>query len=199
MSTPGLTAAEGAAETRERILQTAYELFSHRGTRAVGVDTISAASGVAKMTLYRHFPSKDALILAFLERREERWTRAWLQAEATARATTPAGRMLAIFDVFGEWFVREDFEGCTFINVMLEVTERDHPVRRASVDALTAIRGFVAGLAAEAGAQDPAAVAAQWHLLMKGAIVAAGEGDRDAAARARQLGELLLAHLGIAV
>src|SRR6476620_2656428 len=131
---------------RERILDTAYELFSKHGTRAVGVDRIIAESGAAKMTLYRNFASKDELILAFLERREERWTRAWLQAGAEARAATPAGRLLAIFDVFGEWFAREDFEGCSFINVMLEVTDPEHPVRLASVQHLVAIRAYVAVL-----------------------------------------------------
>src|SRR5919107_6139337 len=88
---------------RERILHTAYELFSRHGTRAVGVDRIIAESGAAKMTLYRNFASKDELILAFLERREERWSRAWLQAEVAWRADTAAERMLAIFDVFGAW------------------------------------------------------------------------------------------------
>ena len=73
---------------RERILETAYELFSRYGTKAVGVDRIIAESGAAKMTLYRNFASKDELILAFLERREERWTRAWLQSEVEARADT---------------------------------------------------------------------------------------------------------------
>ncbi len=119
----------------------------------MGVDRIIAESGAAKMTLYRNFASKDELILAFLERREERWTRAWLQSEAEARADTPAGRLLAIFDVFGEWFEREDFEGCSFINVMLEVTDSEHPVRQASVKHLTAIRAYVADLAEQAG--DP--------------------------------------------
>ena len=74
----------GRPSARERILDTAYELFSRHGTRAVGVDRIIAECGIAKMTLYRNFPSKDDLILAFLERREELWTRAWLQAEAAA-------------------------------------------------------------------------------------------------------------------
>jgi AcrR family transcriptional regulator len=105
----------GAA--RERILETAYDLFSRSGTRAVGVDTIIAESGVAKMTLYRNFASKDDLILEFLRQRDERWTRAWLQAEVTEREERPGARMLAIFDVFGEWFERDDFEGCAFINV----------------------------------------------------------------------------------
>jgi AcrR family transcriptional regulator len=181
---------------RERILDTAYELFSRHGTRAVGVDRIIAECGVAKMTLYRNFASKDELILAFLERREERWTREWLQSEAQRRGSTPAGRMLAIFDVFDEWFGTEGFEGCSFINVMLEIVDPADPVRAATVRHLAAIRGFVAGLAAEAGIEDAEGVAHQWHILMKGSIVAAGEGDRGAARRAQELGALLLEHHG---
>jgi AcrR family transcriptional regulator len=188
-----------ATSGRERILETAYELFSRHGTRAVGVDRIIAESGAAKMTLYRNFASKDDLILAFLERREERWTRAWLQGEVEARADTPAQRLLAIFDVFGEWFVREDFEGCSFINVMLEVADADHPVRAASVRHLASIRAYVANLAEHAGvpAEQADAFARQWHILMKGSIVAAGEGDHDAGTRARELGALLLAARGV--
>jgi AcrR family transcriptional regulator len=184
---------------RERVLATAYELFSRHGTRAVGVDRIIAESGVAKMTLYRNFASKDELILAFLERRDERWTRAWLQAEVEQRAPTPAQRMLAIFDVFGEWFVRDDFEGCAFINVMLETADGQSPVRRACVEHLAAIRSFVHALASEAGVEDAEGVARQWHILMKGSIVAAAEGDRLAARRAAELGALLLAHHGVEV
>jgi AcrR family transcriptional regulator len=182
---------------RERVLETAYELFSKHGTRAVGVDRIIAESGVAKMTLYRNFASKDDLILAFLERREERWTRGWLQASVERRATTPAQRLLAIFDVFGEWFARDDFEGCSFINVMLELDDPRSPVRRESVRQLSEIRGFIGGLAKEAGVEDADAFARQWHILMKGCIVAAAEGDSKAGERARELGRLLLAHHGI--
>ena len=186
------------ASGRERVLQTAYELFSRHGTRAVGVDRIIEESGVAKMTLYRNFASKDELILAFLQRREAQWTRAWLQSEVPARADTPGGRLLAIFDTFGEWFCKEGFEGCSFINVMLEVAEPGHPVRAAAITHLATIRVFLAGLAEEAGVADPDAFARQWHILMKGSIVAAGEGDVHAAARARELGELLLERHGVA-
>ena len=143
------------ASGRERVLGTAYELFSRHGTRGVGVDRIIAESGVAKMTLYRNFASKDELILAFLERREERWTRDWLQAEVERRATAPAERMLAIFDMFGEWFATDDFEGCSFINVMLELPVAGHPVREACVRHLAEIRAFVAGLAEQAGDRGP--------------------------------------------
>jgi AcrR family transcriptional regulator len=182
---------------RDRILDSAYDLFSAYGTRAVGVDRIIAEAGTAKMTLYRNFASKDELIVAFLAVREERWTRGWLQAEVEKRAQSPRDRLLAIFDVFGEWFAREDFEGCSFINVMLELTDRDDPGRIASVRHLSVIRAYLAGLAAEAGVEDAAALGHQWHILMKGSIVAAAEGDTAAAARAHELGRLLLDARGV--
>ena len=103
-------------------------------------------------------------------------------------------RLLAIFDVFDRWFRRPDFEGCSFINVLLEFGEREHPVRAASVRHLQTIRAFLKRLAQEADVKDPEAFARQWHILMKGCIVAAGEGDRNAARRAQELGALLLAH-----
>jgi AcrR family transcriptional regulator len=185
---------------RERILDAAYGLFSRSGIRAVGVDRIIAEAGVAKMTLYRNFGSKDELALAFLREREERWTRGWLQAEATRRGATPAERLLAIFDVFGEWFRRDDYEGCAFVTTLLELDDPAAPVRQACVGHLENIRAFVRRLAVGAGvpAAQADGVARQWHILMKGSIVAAAEGDREAAGRARELGELLLARHGVA-
>jgi AcrR family transcriptional regulator len=184
---------------RDRIVDTAYDLFSQHGIRAVGVDRIVAESGVAKMSLYRHFGSKDELVLTFLQERERRWTNEWLRAEAERRGATPAERMLAIFDVFGEWFAIVEFEGCSFINVLLEFDDRESRVRVATVEHLSNIRGFLRELATEAGAADPDALAHQWHILMKGSIVAAGEGDQLAAARAQEIGRLLLEREAIAV
>ncbi len=178
---------------RERILDTAYELFSRNGIRAVGVDRIIAESGVAKMTLYRHFGSKDELVLEFLRRREQRWTQEWLQAEVERRTDDPAERLLAIFDVFDAWFRTEDFEGCAFINVLLEVADRTSSVREATIVHLATIRSFLQGLASDAGVADPEDFARSWHILMKGSIVAAGEGDHEAARRAQAIGKLLLA------
>jgi AcrR family transcriptional regulator len=180
------------SDARERILAAAYELFARHGIRAVGVDTIIRKSGVAKMTLYRHFPSKDDLVLAFLRRREDLWTRAWLQEEVSRRETEPGKQLLAVFDVFDGWFRKEDFEGCSFINVLLELPEHGHPAHRASVDHLATIRDFLRGLAEQAGVRDPDQLSRQWHMLMKGSIVAAAEGDREAATRAREVASLLL-------
>ena len=186
-----------AATARERIDQIAYELFSRRGVRAVGVDEVVSRAGVAKMTLYRHYPSKNHLALAFLRRREELWTRGWLQAEVERRGGAPGDRLLAIFDVFDKWFRRADFEGCSFINVLLEIDDEAHPVRVATVEHLATIRAFLRQLAMQAGVADPDALARQWHILMKGSIVAAGEGDAEAALRAQKIGRLLLQHEGV--
>jgi AcrR family transcriptional regulator len=177
---------------RERILETAYDLFSHQGIRAVGIDTIIARSEVAKMTFYRHFPSKDALVVAFLEMREERWTEAWLMTEVERRAELPADRLLTVFDVFNEWFHDADFEGCAFVSTLLEINE-PNDVRKASVVGLAHIRDFLRKLAKEAGVADPDRLARQWHMLMKGSIVAAQEGDLEAALSAQDVARLLLA------
>jgi AcrR family transcriptional regulator len=184
---------------RDRILDAAYDLFSRGGVRAIGVDTITAEASVAKMTLYRNFASKNALALAFLALREERWTKAWVQAEVQRRASSPAGQLVAIFEIFGEWFARDDFEGCAFVTSLLEFENREDPVRQACVMHLANIRAFVCELARAAGVQDPQRFAAQWHILMKGSIVAAHEGDREAADEARELGVLLLEREGIAL
>ncbi len=182
----------GASDAGERILDAAYELFCTRGVNIVGIDEIIATSGVARQTLYRRFRSKQELVLAVLDRREQLWTRGWLQAEVERRADDPDGRLLAIFEVFDGWFRRDDFEGCAFINVMIEHPDTDDPVRAACVGYLAGIREFLAQLATDARIVDPRNFARRWHILMKGSIVSAGEGDVDAALRARQIGTLVL-------
>jgi AcrR family transcriptional regulator len=172
-------------------MESAYELLSHRGIRDVGVDEVIGRAGVAKATLYRHFPSKDDLVLAFMELREQRWTREWVEAEARRRGTAPEEQLLAIFDAFDEWFRRDVFEGCSFINVLLEMGNQPN-VRRAAVDHLANIRTFVYSLGEEAGLRDPSSFAQSWHILMKGAIVAAAEGDVDAARSAKSMARSLL-------
>lgn len=180
-----------ASGARERILDTAYELFSHRGIRGVGVDEVIERAGVAKATLYRHFPSKDDLVVAFLELREQRWTIEWVAAEARRRAATPEQQLLAIFDAFDEWFHHQDFEACSFINVLLEMGSQ-HPAGQASIEHLQNIRSVIKKLAEEAHLDDSESFARSWHILMKGAIISAAEGDTDAAKRAKTMARTLL-------
>src|ERR1700722_5027221 len=97
------SASRGSADggARSRILEAAYELLSHHGVHAVGIERIIAEAGVAKASFYHHFRSKEALIIAFLELREERWTHGWLQAEAERLASTPAERAIPVFAAVG--------------------------------------------------------------------------------------------------
>jgi AcrR family transcriptional regulator len=178
-------------DARDRILDAAYSLFSRRGIRDVGIDEVISRSRVAKATLYRHFPSKDDLVLAFLDRREQLWTVEFVGAQARARGTTPEQRLLAIFDVFDGWFRRpEEFDACSFINVLLEMGP-EHPLGQASIRHLGNVRTIVRTFAAEAGLRDAEEFALSWHILMKGSIISAAEGDLDAAMRAK----VMAAHL----
>ncbi len=176
---------------RERILNSSYELFSRRGIRDVGIDELIQRADVAKATLYKHFASKDELVLAFLRLREQRWTRDFVEAEAHRRGATPEQRLLAIFDVFDEWFRREDFEACSFITVLLEMGA-EHPAGDASVRHLDEVRSLVSRLAHEAGLRDFDSFARSWHILMAGSIVAAAEGDCEAAKRSQTMARALI-------
>jgi len=177
---------------RERILTTAYRLFTRRGIRAVGTDEVIAVSGVAKATLYRHFPSKNDLVLAVLQRREELWTLGLVEQQSRLRGETPEEQLLAIFDVFHDWFQkREDFDGCSFINVLLELGAA-HPAGQASIQYLDNIRTIVRERAEAAGLVDVDNFARSWHILMKGSIIAAAEGDLQAARRAQAMGRSVI-------
>jgi hypothetical protein len=130
-------------------------------------------------------------VIAFLDPREERWTLAWVEAEARRRGTTPEEQLLAIFELFDEWFHRDDFEACSLITVLLEMGSA-HPAGQASVPHLANIRTVVGRLATQAALRDPASFARSWHLLMKGSIVSAAEGDAHAAQRAQSMARLLI-------
>ncbi|MDB1087775.1 helix-turn-helix domain containing protein [Streptomyces sp. ACA25] len=182
---------ETRLDPRERILTTAYELFSRRGVRDVGVDEVIRQADVAKATLYRHFPSKNDLVLAFLRLREQNWTRGFVEAEARRRGADPEEQLLAIFDVFDGWFRGDEFDACAFINVLVEM-RAEHPLGRASIQYLANIRAVVQELADEAGLRDTESFARSWHILMKGSIISASEGDTHAALRAQAMARCLI-------
>jgi AcrR family transcriptional regulator len=177
---------------RERLLSAAYDLFCREGVRATGIDRIVAEAGVARMTLYRNFNSKDELVQAVLDRREELWTRGWIERELEVRGQTPDEKLLAIFDLFDEWFRREDYEGCLFIGCLLESHDRASAVGAASTAQLAKIHAMLRELTEAAGARDPGALADQWQMLMAGAIVGATQGTPEAARHARDAAALLL-------
>jgi AcrR family transcriptional regulator len=179
-------------DPRERVVRTAYELFTRHGLNAVGVDRIVAEADVAKTTLYRHFRSKDELIAAVLERHHQLWLRDWLEPEALARGTSASGRVLALFDTLDEWFADENFQGCLVINSLLEVHDHSRTVRQASLNVTEDLYGLLERLAAESGAAEPDRLAQQLHLLVRGVVVAATEGRADAVPAAREAAQQLL-------
>ena len=96
----------------------------------MGTDEVIARAGAARATLYRHFATKDALVLAVLQRREELWTHGLIEEQSRQRGNTPEEQLLAIFDVLHDWFqLRDGYEGCSFINVLLELGPA-HPAGR---------------------------------------------------------------------
>jgi AcrR family transcriptional regulator len=178
-------------DVHERIVSSAYPLFVTRGIRDVSVEEIERVAGVTHADFELEFPDPNDLAAECLERREREWTFGVVEAGARAGGTTPEERLLAIFDVFDEWFRRDDYEACTFINVLLEMG-REHPLGRASAEYLVHIRRLVGTLASEAGLRDPDELALSWHILMKGSIINAVEGDSKAALRAKVMGRDLI-------
>jgi AcrR family transcriptional regulator len=177
---------------RDQLLDAALELFNERGFAGTGIDAILVRAGVAKMTLYKHFGSKDELVLATLRRADERWRR-WMAGEVEARATAPRERLLAVFDFAGTWFARPEFRGCLFARASGEFTEGDDPVRAACVEHNRLIERYLRGLAEQAGAPDAESLARELTLLFLGAMSAAqASGDADPASTARRAAATLV-------
>ena len=187
----GMRDPRRALSPKEKIDRTAYDLFTRHGIRAVGVDTIVARSGVAKMTLYRHYPSKNELALAFFDRRWELFSRRW-QSAVQARGLPPREALLAIFDVLDEWYRSPGYRGCPVVKAVLESWPGDDPVYAGGLRYFASVRGYLRQLATQAGVRDPDALATQWHILIWGSIIGACAKDRDAARRAKELAAAIL-------
>jgi AcrR family transcriptional regulator len=155
---------------QQRILQAASELFYSQGIKATGVDAIVKLAGTNKMTLYNYFASKDDLIVAFLRKRDADFT-AWFVAQVDSRAEQPKDKLLAIFDIIGEWLEIPEFRGCAFINAAAEFPLEGNPVHQVSADFYDQFRAYISELAASCGAREPGNLAVQLSLLIEGAIV----------------------------
>lgn len=177
---------------RVQLVETALDLFDRHGFHAVGIDKILSAAGLAKMTLYHHFESKEALIVEALEKRDS----AFREKFARAIAGAGAGRaeLLAMFDAIEAWTRETDFRGSLFDKAAAEYGEKDHPVKKAVLAHKAWLFGEVRRAAAATGAADAVKLAAELFLLIEGAVLAAAvTGDRSAARRAKAAAETLIA------
>lgn len=181
-----------ASAPRDRILDVASRLFYQHGIRAVGVDTIITQSDVAKMTFYKHFKSKDLLVLEFLKRRDEMW-RAWFESTVSRLAPKIEDRPLAIFDALEERFSSKDFRGCAFINTMIEMADGDHNAHQAAAEHKQKVQRIVRSLLTDAGVKKSEELAKAFLLLMDGAIVTAVRERKPGSAKAaKQIATTLL-------
>jgi AcrR family transcriptional regulator len=156
---------------RERILETAQRLFYRDGFRAVGIDTIIAEAGVAKMSLYRHFPSKDDLIVAYLEESNRQYWE-WLEG-AVADVDDPEEKLIGMFAAIEKLATSPQCLGCTFQGTAAEFPDRDHPGHQVAVAHKNKVKDRFTELARQAGLAEPESLGGQLLLLMDGAWVAA--------------------------
>ena len=183
--------------TRERLVDAAAKRFYRDGFRNVGIDQIRADVGISKTAFYKHFESKDELMLAVLDMKN-----ASLQAtlhglsRMTAEADA-AARLRSLFDVVQQNIDSDDYRGCLFVNVAMEFPLAHEPAHRAAAEHKRAIETIVRDLAAEAGAADPAALAQELCLVMEGAYVTRQvTGDPNTIAIARRVADrTITAHL----
>jgi AcrR family transcriptional regulator len=174
---------------KDRILETADRLFYLQGIRAIGVDTIAAEIGISKRTLYNHFPSKDALISAYLERR-------FVQPRPSDKP--PVEQILGTFDSLERRFSAKDFRGCPFVNAVAELGTESKSVRRIAVAFKESRRLWFRDLLLQIGAPDPEVLATQLVLLVDGSIAQDLVRDDPAMARAaREAARVLLANAGV--
>ena len=160
------------SNSRQQILETASELFYQKGIQKVGINEVIAASGVAKRTLYKYFPSKDQLILEVMNYRAAQWLH-WFEDAVAERGNTAKERLLATFDVLHEWYASPGYRGCPFINAVLEIADASHPAHHVSVRVRQTVRTQIMQLASEAGVGDPESFSQQYLLLIGGACLMA--------------------------
>jgi AcrR family transcriptional regulator len=176
---------------KDRILETADRLFYLQGIRAIGVDTIAAEIGISKRTLYNHFPSKDALISAYLERR-------FVQPRPSDKS--PIEQILGTFDSLERRFASKDFRGCPFVNAVAELGSEDRSVRKVAVEFKESRRLWFRDHLVRLGVTDAEGLATQLAVLVDGSIAQDLVRNDPAMARAaKEAAKVLLANAGVAI
>lgn len=182
-----------ARSTRQKLLDTAFDLFTHHGFHAVGLDRILYEVGVTKTTFYNHFASKDDLILEVIHARDEFEMSTFVELLRKHGGRTARGQLEAVFDVLHEWFNSEEFNGCIFITVAAEFPAPHDPAHQAAAAHKRAVCELLCDLAINAGAEEPQELAEQLLVLMEGAItVRHVTGNQNAARLARAMADFLL-------
>jgi AcrR family transcriptional regulator len=185
------------ASVRGQLIDAALDVFYREGFHAAGIERVLAVAGVSKMALYRHFRSKDELILAALRRRDEAF-RHWLMTTVERVGAGPEERLLAVFDVLGTWFRGEaprggQFYGCMFVNAAAEYHSREHPIHALAAEHKRLMTDDLERLARAVGAPAPRPLAERLALLVEGAIATAHvTGRPDAAHHAREMARLVI-------
>lgn len=171
-----MSKADKKGSPRERILETASELFYTQGYRATGINEVIRQSGVAKATFYNHFPAKDDLCLAYLELHSDAEKRS-INEQIQAK-TTPRARFLAVIEAIQPWLESNDLRGCEYLNTVAEVPDPGSPLRRKGREHYEWLRGLVLGLAKDLVESDPqqyagkqaATLADDYMVILIGAI-----------------------------
>lgn len=179
---------------REHILKVASDLFYQQGIRATGVDQVISESNVAKMTLYNHFKSKDDLVLAYLKRRDDEW-RIWFEDLVNNLGNSPKEKLLAVFDVVGQWFEEPDFNGCAFIKTASEFTDPSHPYHEAANHYKLYMYRYIASLVDQSDTSNRDVLTNGLNLLVEGAITSAMlKMNTNPAQQAKEAASVLIDH-----
>ncbi len=157
---------------RDELVQKALNAFYQNGFTATGMDMLVKETGISKTSMYKHFRTKEDLILAVLRLRDEQF-RNWLYRRMEELANTPAQQLIAMFDALEEWFAEDGFKGCMFVKASSEFQDSNHPIHKQSADHKRMLETHVTALAQQAGFVDAALIARQLLLLKEGAIVTA--------------------------
>lgn len=183
---------DDSISVRERILNTATDLFYRRGVNNVGVDEVVANSGASKMSLYKHFGSKDRLVVAYVRRWDEVWL-AWLEETVVSISPAPRERLLAVFEALERRFEMVGFRGCAYLNCSIELADAGHPAHRVCVEDQETVRAYLQMLASDAGVRNPESLSHQLLMLLNGALLTAMlRADPAVARTARQAATVLI-------
>lgn len=178
---------------RDELVQKALQVFYHNGFHATGMDRLAEETGISKTSMYKHFKTKEDLILSVLRLRDEMF-RNWLYRRMEDLSASPRDQLLAMFDALEEWFNDPGYQGCMFVKASSEYQDIDHPIHKQSADHKRLLERHISELAHKAELQEPDLLARQLLLLKEGAIVTGHlRHTKNPAADARRAAEALIA------